>query len=110
MFGKVADMRDGTYEVQFASVPSEKCHLSVTVGGHDVAGSPVEVKVVGASIITAVKQDFKHPLGYKYLGVAVDPYGLLYCSDSRGQVTILNRQGQVIRRFKVKKCGSLYGI
>ena len=110
VFGKVADMRDGTYEVQFASVPSEKCHLSVTVGGHDVAGSPVEVKVVGGSVITAVKQEFKHPSGSQYLGVAVGPDGLLYCSDNRGQVTILNRQGQVIRSFKVKNGGSLIGI
>ena len=111
VFGKVADMRDGTYEVQFASVPSEKCHLSVTVGGHDVAGSPVEVKVVGGSVITAVKQEFKHPSGSQYLGVVVGPDGLLYCSDKSGQVTILNRQGQVIRSFKVKDGGScLYGI
>ena len=110
VFGKVADMRDGTYEVQFASVPSEKCHLSVTVGGHDVAGSPVEMKVVGASGITEVKQEFKHPSGSQYLGVAVGPDGLLYCSDNRGQVTILNRQGQVIRSFKVKNGGCLCGI
>ena len=110
LFGKVADMRDGTYEVQFASVPSEKCHLSVTVGGHDVAGSPVEVKVVGGSVITEVKQEFKHPSGSQYLGVAVGPDGLLYCSDNKGQVTILNRQGQLIRSFKVKNGGSLIGI
>ena len=110
VFGEVVDMRDGTYEVQFVSVPSEKCHLSVTVGGHDVAGSPVEVKVVGASIITAVKQEFKHPSGSQYLDVAVGPDGLLYCSDDNGQVTILNRQGQVIRSFKVKNGGQLYGI
>ena len=110
VFGKVADMRDGTYEVQFASVPSEKCHLSVTVGGHDVAGSPVEVKVVGGSGITAVKQEFKHPSDYHYCSVAVDPDGLLYCSDNNGQVTILNRQGQVIRSFKVKNGGRLFGI
>ena len=109
VFAEVADMRDGTYEVQFASIPSEKCHLNVTVGGHDVAGSPVEVKVVGASLITTVKQEFRHPSGDRYLGVAVGPDGLLYCSDSRGQVTILNRQGQVIRSFKVKN-GWLYGI
>ena len=110
VFGKVVDMRNGTYEVQFASVPSEKCHLSVTVGGHDVAGSPVEVKVFGASVITAVKQEFKHPSGSGYLGVAIGPDGLLYCSDNSGQVTILNRQGQVIRSFKVKNGGWLYGI
>ena len=110
VFGKVADMRDGTYEVQFVSVPSKKCHLSVTVGGHDVAGSPVEVKVVGGSVITAVKQEFKHPSGFGYLGVAVGPDGLLYCSDNSGQVTILNRQGQVIRSFKVNNGGSLFGI
>ena len=108
VFGKVADMRDGTYEVQF--VPSEKCHLSVTVGGHDVAGSPIEVKVVGGSVITAVKQEFKHPSGSQYLGVAVGPDGLLYCSDNNGQVTILNRQGQVIRSFKVKNGRRLFGI
>ena len=110
VFDKVVDMRDGTYEVQFASVPSEKCHLSVTVGGHDVAGSPVEVKVVGASVITAVKQEFKHPSDSVYLGVAIGPDGLLYCSDNSGQVTILNRQGQVIRSFKVKNGGRLFGI
>ena len=110
VFGKVTDMRDGTYEVQFASVPSDKCHLSVTVGRHDVAGSPVEMKVVGGSVITAVKQEFKHPSGSRYLGVAVGPDGLLYCSDNNGQVTILNRQGQVIRSFKVKNGGLLHGI
>ena len=110
VFGKIADMRDGTFEVQFASVPSEKCHLSVTVGGHDVAGSPVEVKVVGASVSTAVKQEFKHPSGDMYCGVAVGPESLLHCSDGRGQVTILNEQGQVIRSFKVKSGGWLYGI
>ena len=110
VFGTVADLRDGTYEVQFASVPSEKCHLSVTVGGHDVAGSPVEVKVVGGSGITAVKQEFKHPSGSRYLGVAVGLDGLLYCSDNNGQVTILNIQGQVIISFKVKNGGWLFGI
>ena len=110
VFGKVADMRDGTYEVQFASVPSEKCHLNVTVGGHDVAGSPVEVKVVGASVITVVKQEFKHPLRSVCFDVAVGLDGLLYCSDNSGQVTILNRQGQVIRSFKVKNGNWLFGI
>ena len=118
VFGKVGDMRDGTYEVQFARVPSKKCHLNVTVGGHDVAGSPVEVKVIGADAISAVKQPQKleHPLGPgdKYLGVAVSPDGLLYCSDGRGQVTgVLNtvRRGLVgIRSFKVKNGGKLFGI
>ena len=106
VFGEVADMRGGTYEVQFASVPSEKCHLSVTVGGHDVAGSPIEVKVVGASGITAVKQEFKHPSGSKYYSVTVGPDGLLYCIDGEG-VIILNRQGRVIRSFAVDKAANL---
>ena len=44
------------------------------------------------------------------MGVAVGPDGLLYCSDSRGQVTILNRQGQVIRSFKVKSGDGLFRI
>ena len=43
--GKVTDKRDGTYEVHFKSVPSLKCILSVTIGGHHVVGSPLEVKV-----------------------------------------------------------------
>ena len=57
-----------------------------------------------------LSQEFKHPSGFPYLGVAVGQDGLLYCSDVSGQVTILNRQGQVIRSFKVKSGGSLYGI
>ena len=107
VFGEVADMRDGTYEVQFVNVPSKKCHLSVTVGGHDVAGSPVEVKVVGASVITAVKQEFKHPSGSKYYSVAIGPDGLLYCVDTEGRLSILNRQGRVIRSFVVNGAANL---
>ena len=110
VFGNITDERDGTYEVQFTSVPSENCHLSVTVGGRDVAGSPVEVKVVSASESYAIKKVFKHPSGLEYLGVAIGPDGLLHCSDSNGQVTILNRQGQVVRSFQVKNAARLRGI
>ena len=110
VFGEVADMRDGTYEVQFASVPSEKCYLSVTIGGHDVAGSPVEVKVAGPNEITAVKQEFKHPFDCKYLGIVVGPDRLLYCSGFHGYGTIFNTQGQVLRSLKFKNGDQMCGI
>ena len=46
--GKVTDKRDGTYEVHLKSVPSLECMLNVTIGGHHVVGSPVEIKVAKA--------------------------------------------------------------
>ena len=42
LLGEVSDNRDGTYEVQFKSIPAEMYLLSVTIGGHHIAGSPVD--------------------------------------------------------------------
>ena len=42
LLGEVTDNRDGTYEVQFKSIPAEMYLLSVTIGDHHIAGSPVD--------------------------------------------------------------------
>ena len=42
LLGEVSDKRDGTYKVQFKSIPAEIYLLSVTIGGHHIAGSPVD--------------------------------------------------------------------
>ena len=42
LLGEVSDKRDGTYEVQFKSIPAEMYLLSVTISGHHIAGSPVD--------------------------------------------------------------------
>ena len=70
------------------------------------------MKIVGASVITTVKQEFMHPSKAEYMDVAAGSDGLLYCSDSKGYVTILNRQGHVMKNFKVKNVQpeSMYGI
>ena len=101
VFGEVTDKGDGMYKVRFRSVPSENCKLSVRVRGHDIAGCPVEVKRVAASEIATVR---------KHLDVAVGPDGLLYCTDDKGQVTVLSSQGEARRSFKVKDAGLLNGI
>ena len=111
VFGKVTDKRDGTYEVQFKSIPSEKYHLSVTVGGHNVAGSPVEVKALEYSSITTVKQEFAAN-DMQFYAVAVGPDGSsVYSVDDRNKaIVILTKEGQIKRLSQIGNEGYLYDI
>ena len=111
VFGKVTDKRDGTYEVQFKSIPSEKYHLSVTVGGHDVAGSPVEVKALEYSAIATVKQEFAAN-DMQFCAVTVGPDGSsVYSVDDKNKaIVILTKEGQIKRLSQIGNKGYLYDI
>ena len=108
VFGKVTDKRDGTYEVQFKSIPSEKYHLSVTVGGHDVAGSPVEVEEY--SDIATIKQEFAAN-NMKLYALAIGPDGSVYSVDDRNEtIVILTKEGQIKRLSQIGNKDYLYDI
>ena len=109
--GKVTDKRDGTYEVHFKSAPSLKCMLSVTIGGHHVAGSPVEVKV--AKPLDIRKMSIIHKeikIGEACFTVTCGSDGMLYSANhDTKEILVINRADQIARRFK-HDCGNVYGI
>ena len=135
--GKVTDKRDGTYEVHFKSVPSLKCMLSVTIGGHHIVGSPVEVigghhavgspvEVIGGHHVVGspVEAKIAKPLNIKKMKkiqkeikfggacfvVACGSDGMLYAGNyNTKEILVINRAGQIARRF-TNYCGYVYGM
>ena len=109
--GKVTDKRDGTYEVHFKSVPSLECMLSVTIGGHHLADSPVEVKVAKPLNINKMNEIQKEiMIGGACYAVACGSDGMLYAANyDTKEILVINRAGQIARRFK-HDCGFVYGI
>ena len=109
--GKVTDKRDGTYEVLFKSVPSLKCMLSVTIGGHHVVGSPVEVKVAKPSDIKEMNEIQKEKrIGEECYAVACGSDGMLYSANhDTKEILVINGADQIARRFK-HDCGLVNGI
>ena len=111
VFGKVTDKRDGTYEVHFKSVPSLECMLSVTIGGHHVVGSPVEVKVAKPLDIKKMNKIQKEiKIGGACYAVACGSDGMLYAAKyNTKEILVINRAGQIARRFK-HGCDHVNGI
>ena len=109
--GKVTDKRDGTYEVHFKSVPSLECMLSVTIGGHHVVGSPVEVKVAKPLDIRKMNKIQKEiKIGGRCYAVACGSDGMLYAAnDNTEEILVINGTGQIARRFK-NDCSYVHGI
>ena len=109
--GKVTDKRDGIYEVHFKSVPSLECTLSVTIGGHHVAGSPVEVKVAKTLDIQKMNKVQKEiMIGGACYAVTCGSDGMLYAgNDNTKEILVINRAGQIARKFK-HDCDHVYGI
>ena len=109
--GKATDKRDGTYEVHFKSVPSLECMLSVTIGGHHVVGSSIEVKVAKTLDIQKMNEIQKEiMIGGACYAVACGSDGMLYAAKyNTKEILVINRTGQIVRRFK-NDCGYVYGI
>ena len=109
--GKVTGKRDGTYEVHFKSVPSLECMLSVTIGGHHVVGSPVEVKIVKTlanRTMSIIQKEIK--IGGTCFAVTCGSDGMLYAANhDTKEILAINRAGQIARRFK-NDCGYVYGV
>ena len=85
---KVTDKRDGTYEVHFKSVPSLECMLSVTIGGHHLEGSPVEVKVAKTLDIKKNIQR-KIKIGGACYAVACESDGMLYAANHTKEILVI---------------------
>ena len=109
--GKVTDKRDGTYEVHFKTVPSLDCMLSVTIGGHHVVGSPVEVKVakpLDIKKMNEIQREIK--IGGACYAVTCGSDGMFYAANhNTKEILVINRVGQIARRFK-HGCGYVNGI
>ena len=109
--GKVTGKRDGTYEVHFKSVPSLKCMLSVTIGGHHIVGSPVEVKDAKPLNIKKIYEFQKEiKIGGTCYAIACGSDGMLYAGnhDSK-EILVVNGAVQIARKFK-HDCGYVYGV
>ena len=109
--GKVTDKRDGTYEVHFKSVPSLECMLNVTIGGHHVACSPVEVQIAKTLDIKKMNEIQKEiKIGGACYAVTCGSDGMLYAANhDKKEILVINRAGQIARRFK-HDCDEVYGI
>ena len=109
--GKVTDKRDGTYEVHFKTAPSIECMLSVTIGGHHVVDSPVEVKVAKPLDIKKLNKIQKEiNIGCACHAVACESDGMLYAANyDTKEILVINGAGQIVRRFK-NGCDHVYGI
>ena len=109
--GKATDKRDGTYEVHFKCAPSLECMLSVTIGGHHVVGSPVEVKDAKTLDIKKInKVQRKIKIGGRCYAVACGSDGMLYAANhDTKEILVINRADQIVRRFK-NDCDEVHGI
>ena len=109
--GKVTGKRDGTYEVHFKSVPSLECMLSVTIGGHHIVGSPVEVKVAKTLDIKKMNKIQKEiKIGGTCFAVTCGTDGMLYAANyDAKEILVINRTGPIARRFK-NDCDEVNGI
>ena len=113
--GKVTDKRDGTYEVHFKSVPSLECMLSVTIGGHHVAGSPVYVELKDAKPLdinykkmNEIQKEIK--IGGACYAVTCGSDGMLYAANhDTKEILLIDGAGQIAKRFK-NDCGYVYGM
>ena len=103
VFGAVEDQEDGTYRVNFTSVPNQS-ELVVTVNGCNVRGCPVEVRV---SDPNTIKQEIRDPQKKReFAALSFTKQGLLLATDNKNNdICVLDANGKLVRTFKVQEAG-----
>ena len=101
--GRVEDKGDGTYQVQFDTLPAAHCQLSVTVNGGHTRRSPLVVKERTVQDIGKVTEEYKDKVvegNIRALNIGRD--GFLLATDNKNEeVCIFNQSGHIVSHFKV---------
>ena len=112
--GRVEDKGDGTYQVQFNTLPANGCQLSVTVNGGHTKGSPLEVKAHTVQDIgKEVKVSKKQGVQRKFQALSIGRNGCVIAADNKSkEVCIFDQAGGIASHFKVLRdsCKDIYGI
>ena len=103
--GRVEDSGDGTYQVQFDTLPAPHCKLRVTVNGGHTKGSPLVVKSSTVDDIGKVIAVYKDPMvKRRFQALAVGSDGVLLATDDiNGEVCVFNQTGRIVRHFQLKE-------
>ena len=111
--GRVEERGDGSYQVQFDTLPATHCQLSVTVNGGHSKGSPLLVKAHSVQDIGKAVMVFRDPGVQRNFGaLTVGRDGCLYAADgSNKEICVFDMTGGMVRHFQVKGSGrSIDGI
>ena len=111
--GRVEDKGDGTYQVQFDTLPAPHCQLRVTVNGEHTRGSPLVVKAhtVQVDIGKEVKVYRNRGVERKFQTLNIGRNGCLIATDNKNEeVCVFNQAGYIVSHFKVDSNKSINGI
>ena len=105
--GRVEDRIDGTYQVQFDTLPAPRCNLSVTVNREHARGSPLVVRAHTVNDIGKVVEEFRDPrVSRRFRALTVGRDGCLVATEhNHKRIYILDRTGSVVRHIQVKGAG-----
>ena len=102
--GRVEDKGDGTYQVQFGTLPASNCQLRVTVNGEHTRGSPLTMKERAVQSIGKIVEEYKHQgVGRKIRALTIRRNSCLLATDNRNkEVFIFNQAGHIVKSFNLK--------
>ena len=107
--GRVEDRGEGTYQVQFNTLPASHCQLSVTVNGGHMKRSPFVARAHTVKDIGVIVEEYRDPdveRAFRALSVGRD--GFLLATDncySKKEVCIFNKTGQIVSHFELSESG-----
>ena len=113
--GRVENRGEGTYQVQFNTLPAAHCQLSVTVNGGHVRGSPFVARAHTVKDIGVIVEEYRDPdVERTFVALSVGRDGSLFVTDNgRKEVCVFNRTGQIVSHIEMKELqlfDDLFGI
>ena len=107
VMGRVEARIDGTYQVQFGTLPAPRCNLSVTVNGEYARGNPLVVRAHTVNDIGKVVEEFRDPrVSRRFRALTVGSDGCLVATEQcHKRIYIFDRTGNVLRHIQVKGAG-----
>ena len=103
--GRVENRGEGTYQLQFNTLPAPHCQLSVTVNGGHTMGSPFVARTHTVKDIGVIVEEYRDPDVERTFGVlSVGRDRSLFVTDNdRKEVCVFNRTGQVVSHIEMKE-------